>query len=299
MCSRSLPHRTLSLGGQQNRYYIPGHEPSVVTRRHLSTRPVQVTDTGGLNELLYDDGSSRELLICAGHGGHVEPGTAELGLELAVDREAAVYWAALGYESNGGAFESWHPPSTAIDPATYPLLDRIADRGFRRVLSIHGLGDDEVLVGGGIDGAVKATVARRLDDSLAAPVAVATEVTSTSLIRTAIASPTSAPSTAIGRVTSCPPRNSGVIIGPQQAGGVCVSIVPPSATVPAHSWSGPTSPRVYLSTVSSCWISRWAMSDPIYAIIHHDSSRSTRRLPDLGVSTRPTRCPGTPGPKPV
>ena len=45
----------------------------------------------------------------------------------------------------------------------------------------------------------------------------------------------SAFSTRIGRVTSQPPRNSGVIIGPQHAGGVWVRTVPPSATVPAHS----------------------------------------------------------------
>ena len=39
-----------------------------------------------------------------------------------------------------------------------------------------------------------------------------------SLIRIAIASPTSAPSTATGVQTSCPPRIAGVIIGPQQPG---------------------------------------------------------------------------------
>jgi hypothetical protein len=88
------------------------------------------------------------------------------------------------------------------------------------------------------------------------PVLVAIEVTSTSSMWIAIASPTAAPSTAIGRVTSWPPRNSGVIIGPQQPAGVCVRTVPPSATVPAHSWSGPTSPSVNRSTDSSPCTSR-------------------------------------------
>jgi len=67
------------------------------------------------------------------------------------------------------------------------------------------------------------------------PVLVAMLVTSTSRMWIAIASPTSAPSTRIGRVTSWPPRNDGVTIGPQHPGGVYVSTLPPSATVPAHS----------------------------------------------------------------
>ena len=50
------------------------------------------------------------------------------------------------------------------------------------------------------------------------PEAVAIDVTAMSLIRIAIASPTSAPSTATGRQTSWPPRIDGVIIGPQQPG---------------------------------------------------------------------------------
>ena len=50
------------------------------------------------------------------------------------------------------------------------------------------------------------------------PDAVASEVTSMSRMRIAIASPTAAPSTATGVQTSWPPRIDGVIIGPQQPG---------------------------------------------------------------------------------
>ena len=50
------------------------------------------------------------------------------------------------------------------------------------------------------------------------PDEVAREVTAMSLMRIAIASPTSAPSTATGVQTSWPPRIAGVIIGPQQPG---------------------------------------------------------------------------------
>lgn len=142
-------------------------------RRRLTTHPVEVTPTGQLLELLYDDGETDGLLFCAGHGGEVEPGTAELGLELATGHETAACWATLGHESDGSAFDTWHPPSTPITPAEYPLLDRIADRGFRTVVSIHGLADDEVLVGGRLDDDRKKRVARRLDTALTVPVSVA------------------------------------------------------------------------------------------------------------------------------
>jgi phage replication-related protein YjqB (UPF0714/DUF867 family) len=144
-----------------------------MARRRLTTRPVEVTDTGHLIELLYDDGETDGLLFCAGHGGDVEPRTAALALELATGHETAACWATSGHEADGSAFESWHPPSTAITPAEYSLLDRIADRGFQTVVSIHGLADDEVLVGGALDETVKARVAEHLEGNLAVPVSVA------------------------------------------------------------------------------------------------------------------------------
>jgi hypothetical protein len=56
------------------------------------------------------------------------------------------------------------------------------------------------------------------------PDAVAIEVTSMSLTRIAIASPSSAPATATGCATSWPPRSEGVIIGPQQPGVVLTTM---------------------------------------------------------------------------
>ena len=67
---------------------------------------------------------------------------------------------------------------------------------------------------------------------------VASEVTEMSRMRMAIASPTSAPATATGRVTSWPPRIAGVIIGPQHPGAVLATMWPPSRTGPSISSSG-------------------------------------------------------------
>jgi hypothetical protein len=80
------------------------------------------------------------------------------------------------------------------------------------------------------------------------PDAVASDVTSIERIRIAIASPTSAPSTLTGSVTSCPPLIAGVIIGPQQPGAVLATIVPPSRTVPSTSAPGPMMPSQKRST---------------------------------------------------
>ena len=143
-----------------------------MSRRILTTAPVETTETGHLVELLYDDGRNDDCLVCAGHGGAVEPGTAETALELATPRPEVSCWAALGYERGGGAFDRWHPPSSEIRPDRYRLLGDIAERGFETVLSLHGLSDDRILVGGRVDDATK----RRAADALAAAVSVPVSV---------------------------------------------------------------------------------------------------------------------------
>ena len=146
-----------------------------MTRRRIRTEPVAVTESGHLTEFLYDDGGNDEVLVCAAHGGRVEPDTGELAVELAMRVPGATCWATFGFDEAVGAYEEWHPPSKAIDPADYPLLDGIADRGFETVLSLHGLGDDEVLVGGRVDSAMKRAVADRLDAALSIPASPVSE----------------------------------------------------------------------------------------------------------------------------
>lgn len=141
-------------------------------RPTIATNPVETTETGHLTELLYDDGVNDDLLVCAAHGGAVEPGTGEQALELAT-RLGATCWATFGYDDEVGAFDAFHPPSSAIDPSTYDLLDEIADRGFETVVSLHGLGEEAVLVGGGVAPPVKRRVSDRLETALSVPVDVA------------------------------------------------------------------------------------------------------------------------------
>jgi len=140
-----------------------------VTRRRIRTEPIAETESGYLTEFLYDDYENDDVLVCGAHGGRVEPGTGELAVELATRLPNASCWATFGFDDAVGAYEEWHPPSKAFDPEEYPLLGEIEDRGFETVLSLHGLGDDEVLVGGRVDRAIKREVADRLDDALSIP----------------------------------------------------------------------------------------------------------------------------------
>ncbi|MXV60823.1 hypothetical protein GS429_01800 [Natronorubrum sp. JWXQ-INN-674] len=135
-------------------------------RTHLLER----TDTGQYTELLYDDGVNDAVLVCAAHGGQTEPGTAEQAVELAARLPRASCWACLGYDEHHSAFELWHPPSSAFSPDAYPLLAEIADRGFETVISFHGLDDDRVLVGGGVDTDTKRRVSDRLESAVTHPV---------------------------------------------------------------------------------------------------------------------------------
>jgi phage replication-related protein YjqB (UPF0714/DUF867 family) len=118
------------------------------------------------HELLYDDDENDGVLVCAAHGGDVEPGTSEAAIELATALSAASCWACLGYCEEGDAFDRYHPASTAFDPAEYPLLGEIADRGFETVISLHGLADEGLIVGGATAAETKALVAERLDDAV-------------------------------------------------------------------------------------------------------------------------------------
>ena len=145
-----------------------------MSRATITTRPLEVTETGHYTELLYDDGQTDAILCCAAHGGYVEPWTTELALELATRLPEASCWSCLGYDAEKSPFDLWHPPSSSFNPDAYPLLGRIAERGFQTVLSIHGLADDAVIVGGRAEHETK----RQLAEALSKAVSVSVETAS-------------------------------------------------------------------------------------------------------------------------
>jgi len=133
-------------------------------------RLLSKTESGHLTEALVDDGNNDQILVCAAHGGNIEPGTHEQAFELANKLPNVSCWARLGYDTAVGAFDAWHVPSTDIRPGDHPLLTRIATRGFGLVISLHGCTDDAVLLGGRIPYRYKKGLQKRLENRLSAPV---------------------------------------------------------------------------------------------------------------------------------
>ncbi len=117
---------------------------------------------GELIERRDDDGVHRGLVVIAPHGGGIEPHTDDQAERLAECLSAAgvSLWRCKGW---GDAFDRWHITSTDIDPASFPLLDSLMDRGFRNAVAFHGFRDDEVLIGGACSPALK----RRVRDAIA------------------------------------------------------------------------------------------------------------------------------------
>lgn len=146
-----------------------------MTGSAFRTHVLEETDTGTYTEVLYDDGETDEVLVCAAHGGAVEPGTAEQAIELAARLPRASCWACLGYDDQRSPFDLWHPPSSSFRPDEYPLLGEITNRGFETVVSLHGLSDERVLVGGAVDGGTKRRVGDRLEAALPVSVEVVAE----------------------------------------------------------------------------------------------------------------------------
>ena len=118
--------------------------------------------TGELVERLDDDGEQRELIVIAPHGGDIERHTDEQA-ERVTSRLGAYkvsLWRCKGWkqrreDGSGGAFDCWHITSTDIDPASFPGLGSVADRGFVHAVAFHGFEQPEILIGGTAPTALK------------------------------------------------------------------------------------------------------------------------------------------------
>src|SRR5215207_8302501 len=137
---------------------------------HPTFTAVQAEVNSEFIERLKDNGRHNGLVAIAPHGGDIEPYTDQQAERVAarLAAKAVSAWRCQGWKKPEGAFERWHITSIDIHPASFPLLQRIASRGFRYAVAFHGFGQQEILIGGGtaadplkaeIKGAIKRAIA--------------------------------------------------------------------------------------------------------------------------------------------
>jgi phage replication-related protein YjqB (UPF0714/DUF867 family) len=110
------------------------------------------TDAEKLGEFVerLHDGASATIIAIAPHGGDIELNTDRQAEHVATRLApfGASSWLCRGWKSGDRAFESWHITSDETDPRSFPLLGKVASRGFTHAVSFHGFEQPLVLVGG-------------------------------------------------------------------------------------------------------------------------------------------------------
>jgi phage replication-related protein YjqB (UPF0714/DUF867 family) len=101
-------------------------------------------------EHLADDGSNRELIVIAPHGGFIEEHTDEQAQYVAqqLPSKSVSVWMCKGFKKDGGAFARWHITSTDINEESFPMLKTIYGRHFKYAIAFHGWGGDSICIGG-------------------------------------------------------------------------------------------------------------------------------------------------------
>ncbi|WP_225334719.1 poly-gamma-glutamate hydrolase family protein [Halomicrobium urmianum] len=138
----------------------------VVAAPHLARH--EARRAGAVAERLADAGGDR-LVACAPHGGVIE-GNTDLQAHRLVDRlsaREATAWSVEGWDDDAAAFDRYHVRSSDVDPRSFPLLARIADRGFERAVSFHCHDNDGVVVGGRAPEPIREGVAAAVSEALA------------------------------------------------------------------------------------------------------------------------------------
>lgn len=131
---------------------------------HPSYSDEQARQHGEFVERLYDNGSHAGLVACAPHGGMIESGTDKQAMWVAefLEAKGVSAWMCKGWKPDGGAFARWHITSTDIHRASFPLLNRIADRQFRYAVSFHGFRRSGIVIGGAAPQSLKRQIGKAI-----------------------------------------------------------------------------------------------------------------------------------------
>ena len=125
-------------------------------------------------ELEQDDRTQRYMIAIAPHGGDIEERSdgeaVTLRNELVSSGYRASSWICKGFGNLiQGASDRWHITSTDLNPASFPLLARMATRRFCYGVAFHGFSkkpaEADLYIGGGASGPLKDAIKRALDDA--------------------------------------------------------------------------------------------------------------------------------------
>jgi phage replication-related protein YjqB (UPF0714/DUF867 family) len=103
---------------------------------------------GEFIERLVDDGVHAGLLVAAAHGGKIELNTDRQAELLASLLPGVSSWICKGWGNPDGAYTRWHVDSDNLSPNSFAGLGAIADRGFKHVVSFHGMSTGGMIIGG-------------------------------------------------------------------------------------------------------------------------------------------------------
>jgi murein DD-endopeptidase MepM/ murein hydrolase activator NlpD len=157
-------------------------EMEATVQANVVDAPPQSGESVGVRffEMANDDGKQAYFVAIAPHGGDIERHTDEEAREafrlLTTAGFPAALWLCERYGDQAkGAFDRWHITSNDLQPACFPLLERVASRTFCYALAFHGFqrreGEADVYIGGGASRPVKRAIERALND-LALPIRV-------------------------------------------------------------------------------------------------------------------------------
>jgi phage replication-related protein YjqB (UPF0714/DUF867 family) len=124
-------------------------------------------------EVAKDDGEQAYFVAIAPHGGEIEPHTDEQAEDAADELIVAGFpvslWLCKGDgDAAMGASDRWHITSTDLNPACFPLLQRLMSRRFCYGVAFHGFqrkaDEADVYIGGAAPWSLKMAIERALND---------------------------------------------------------------------------------------------------------------------------------------
>jgi phage replication-related protein YjqB (UPF0714/DUF867 family) len=124
---------------------------------------------GEFVERLVDDGVHSGLLVAAAHGGKIELNTDLQAEHLASLLPGISSWICKGWREPDGAYTRWHVKSKDLSPSSFAGLGTIAPRGFKHVVSFHGMSAAGVIIGGRAPAQLRESLRVAIVDAIADP----------------------------------------------------------------------------------------------------------------------------------